>query len=225
MPTLSNSTALSAISRWLPLRMLSMVLSVTVAAAMLGIMPGMAPEPDPAPRRWQLAIEPGPLRIASVDVVGQGRQSYFYFTYKVTNGSGNDLLFAPSFDLGVDSGAVRRSGRDVSADVTKQILADLESKELQDQIGIVGMLPQGEENAKEGVVIWPVNETHVAEVSVYAAGFSGEMRTVVTKDPKTGKAASTTVRKTLMLRFQGYGDLKNVGSTPLPMVEQRWIMR
>ena len=140
-------------------------------------------------------------------------------------GSGSDLLFAPSFDLGVDAGAVRRSGRDVPADVTKQILADLESKELQDQIGIVGMLPQGEENAKEGVVIWPVNETHVAEVSVYAAGFSGEMRTVVTKDPKTGKAASTTVRKTLMLRFQGHGDLKNVGSTPLPMVEQRWIMR
>ena len=225
MPTHSVTNPISALSRWLPFRTLATMLSVTLAAAMLAFMPGMAPEPDPAPRRWQLAIEPGPLRVASVDVAGQGRQSFFYFTYKVTNGSGNDLLFAPSFDLGVDAGGVRRSGRDVPADVTKQILADLESKELQDQIGIVGMLPQGEENAKEGVVIWPVNETHVAEVSVYAAGFSGEMRTVATKDPKTGKSASTTVRKTLMLRFQGPGDLKNVGSDPLPLVEQRWIMR
>lgn len=225
MPIHSVSTCVSALSTWLPLRLLSVVLSIAVAAAMLAIMPGMAPEPDPAPRRWQLAIEPGPLRVASVEVAGQGRLSYFYFTYKVTNGSGNDLLFAPSFDLGVDAGPVRRSGRDVSADVTRQIVGDLESKDLQDQIGIVGMLPQGEENAKEGVVIWPVNETHLAEVAVYAAGFSGEMRTVATKDPKTGKSASVTVRKTLMLRFQGPGDLKNVGSNPLPVIEQRWIMR
>ncbi len=221
MPTPSAKYSLQALLTWSPLRLLSIVL----AAAMALVLPGMAPEPDPAPRRWQLAIEPGLLRVASVDVAGEGRKSYFYFTYKVTNGSGNDLLFAPSFDLGVDAGAVRRSGRDVPADVTKKILADLEDKELQDQIGIVGMLPQGEENAKEGVVIWPVNETHLAEVSVYAAGFSGEMRTVTSKDPKTGKTASTTVRKTLMLRFQAPGDLHNVGSNPLPLVEQRWIMR
>ncbi|MEI7656551.1 MAG: hypothetical protein WCK33_00640 [Phycisphaerae bacterium] len=221
MPTPIATNLLSAISGSFPCRLLA----VLIAAAMVTIMPGMAPEPDPAPRRWQLAIEPGALRVASVEVAGKGRLSYFYFTYKVTNGSGNDLLFAPSFDLGVDAGGVRRSGRDVPAEVTKQVLADLENKDLQDQIGIVGMLPQGEENAKEGVVIWPVNETHLAEVSVYAAGFSGEMRTVSTKDAKTGKTSTTTVRKTLMLRFQAPGDLQNVGPDPLPLVEQRWIMR
>lgn len=221
MPTPNATKFLSAISGSFARRLFT----VLIAAAMVAIMPGMAPEPDPAPRRWQLAIEPGSLRVASVEVAGKGRQAYFYFTYKVTNGSGNDLLFAPSFDLGVDAGSVRRSGRDVPADVTKTILADLESKDLQDQIGIVGMLPQGEENAKEGVVIWPVNETHLAEISIYAAGFSGEMRTVSSKDPKTGKTSTTTVRKTLMLRFQGPGDLQNVGSNPLPLVEQRWIMR
>lgn len=221
MPINSVPNSFPAVLKWPLFRAMSIVL----AAAMAIVMPGMAPEPDPAPRRWQLAIEPGLLRVASIEVAGEGRKSYFYFTYKVTNGSGNDLLFAPSFDLGVDAGAVRRSGRDVPADVTKQILSDLENKDLQDQIGIVGMLPQGEENAKEGVVIWPVNETQLAEVSVYAAGFSGEMRTVATKDPKTGKAGSTTVRKTLMLRFQAPGDLKDIGSNPLTMVEQRWIMR
>src|SRR5690242_18478643 len=83
----------------------------------LGTSLGLAPEPDPIPRRWELTIEPGPLRIAVVDIPGQGLQNYFYFTYKVTNTSGGDLLFAPSIDLATSTGEVLRSGRDVPAAV------------------------------------------------------------------------------------------------------------
>jgi hypothetical protein len=198
-----------------------------VLAAVFGVLcvAGMAPEPDPVPRRWQLAIEPGPLRVTSVDLPGTGPRSYYFFTYKVTNTSAGDLLFAPSFDLATENGDVRRSGRDVPADVTRQIVADLQNKEMQDQIGMVGMLLQGEENAKEGVVIWPVEGMQTSEISVYAAGFSGEMRQVPIKDPKTGKAGTATVRKTLMLRYQSPGELINMSSKPIEVIEKRWIMR
>src|SRR5258707_477367 len=75
---------------------------------LLGTTLGLAPEPDPIPRRWQLSIEPGPLRIATVEVPNEGPKAFFYMTYKVTNTSGGDLLFAPSFDLATNNGDVLR---------------------------------------------------------------------------------------------------------------------
>lgn len=198
-----------------------------VVSGLCGVatLSGLAPEPDPVPRRWQLAIEPGPLRVTSIDTGTTGPKSYYFFTYKVTNGSDGDLLFAPSFDLGTESGEVRRSGRDVPSEVTRRIVADLEDKEIQDQIGIVGMLLQGEENAKEGVVVWPANGMHISEVTIYAAGFSGETRKIEVKDPKSGAPTPVMLRKTLMLRYQPPGELRDMSGKPIELVEQRWIMR
>lgn len=69
---------------------------------------------------------------------------------------------------------------------------------------MVGMLLQGEENAKEGVVIWPADGMHVSEVTIYAAGFVARCMVPFT-DPKTKKTSSITVRKSLMLRYQPAG--------------------
>ncbi len=190
-----------------------------------GSLIGLAPEPDPVPRRWQLSVEPGPLRITSIDLPSTGPRGYYFFTYKVTNSSAGDLLFAPSFDLGTMNGDVRRAGRDVPAEVTRRILADLENTDIQDQIGIVGMLLQGEENAKEGVVVWPADAMHLSEATVYAAGFSGETRQVPVKNPKTGIRSNVLVRKTLMLRYQPPGEMRDMSGKPIELAEQRWIMR
>lgn len=195
------------------------------APASAGMFAARAPEPDPVPRRWQLAVEPGPLRLTSIDLPATGPRSYYFFTYKVTNTSAGDLLFAPSFDLGTENGDVRRAGRDVSAEVTRRIVADLENKEILDQISIVGMLLQGEENAKEGVVVWPADGLHLSEVSVYAAGFSGETRQVPMFSPKSGEQVKVMLRKTLMLRYQPPGELRDMAGKPIELVEQRWIMR
>jgi hypothetical protein len=199
--------------------------SVVVGAVGLSALVGLAPEPDPIPLRWQLSVEPGPLRVMTVDVPSTGPRSYYFFTYKVTNTSNTDLLFAPSFDLGGDTGELRRSGRDVPPEVSRRILADLESKEIQDQIGVVGLLLQGEENAREGVVIWPATATHASGLTIYAAGFSGETRQVQIKDPKSGSNKNVMLRKTLMLRYQGPGEIRNMAGREVELVEERWIMR
>src|SRR5262245_17614592 len=191
--------------------------------ALIGL--GLAPEPDPIPRRWQLSIEPGPLRIAAVDVGDQGPKSFFYMTYKVTNTSGGDLLFAPSFDLATNNGDVLRSGRDVPAAVTKHLLESLGNSLLEDQISIVGNLLQGEGNAKEGLVVWPAGSLRLTELEVYATGFSGETKSVEITDPKTGKASKATVRKTLQIRYQPPGEVRDQGSKPFEVLEQRWVMR
>ncbi len=199
--------------------------TMTMSVAALGVsLVALAPEPDPIPRRWQLAVEVGPLRTASYDVKDVGTRSYYFLTYKVTNTTDQDLLFTPSFELGTDEGELARSGRDVPSAVTADIVSRLQNQFLQDQTNIVGILPQGEANAKEGVVIWPITDHHVNEVTVYAAGFSGEVRAVEFTDAK-GKPAKAILRKTLMLRYQTPGEIRDMGSRPLELSEKQWIMR
>ena len=151
--------------RWLPV-------SALIATASLAA--GMAPEPDPIPRRWQLDVTIGPMRMASYQLEGQGSKTYLYFTYKVTNNTGQDLLFAPSFELSLGKGEPIRSGRNVPADVTKKLIEQCQNTFLQDQISILGNLLQGSENAREGVVVWELENLKPDKIAVYAAGFSGE---------------------------------------------------
>jgi hypothetical protein len=183
-----------------------------------------APEPDPVPRRWQLTVEPGPLRVAAVEHQGS-QQMYYYMTYKVTNNTDTDLLFTPSFEMANDEGELVRSGRNVPGAVTAKILESLENPLILDQINIVGTLLQGEENAKEGIAIWPVGAAKVSSLEVFGNGFSGEARTIDAYDPATKGTKRVTLRKTMMLRFQPLGETKVTGAESLPMLEMRWIMR
>jgi hypothetical protein len=201
--------------------------SLTLAAAALtgiGSSLGLGPEPDPIPKKWELTVDPGELRYASVDD-GNGAKGYFYFTYTVTNATGKDMLFTPSFDMTNDKGDVVRSGRDVPAAVTKSLLERLNNKFLEDQISIVGMLLQGEGNAKDGLVVWPATTLRFSEMTIYGSGFSGETKAVESKDAKTGKTVKTTLRKTLSLKYQPTGEVRDQGSKPFELIEKRWVMR
>ncbi|MCC6678049.1 MAG: hypothetical protein IT436_12985 [Phycisphaerales bacterium] len=215
----SRNTRLS--SKWAPFA----ACWAFAVAVWCGSAPARPPEPDPVPRRWQMEVQPGPLRFATIDVPGKSERSYFYMTYKVTNASGNDLLLAPAFDLANDRGVVVRSGRDVPAEVTRALLAQLDNPFLEDQIGILGILQQGPENAKEGLVVWPAQDIKGEEVAVYASGFSGESRNVESPDPRTGEMKRYNLRKTLMLRYRIPGEIYERGSEPLELVERRWILR
>ena len=201
---------------------LAAALAATLAALALVSAPALAaPQPDPVPRRWQLDVKPGPLRIAVMNVEGVGERAFAYFTYYVENNTGKDLLFAPSFDLATDDGVLSRSGVSVPASVTKRLLERLRNPFLKDQISAVGLLLQGPENARDGLVVWPLDNLEVDEVTIFAAGFSGETKTVIR--PDTGKPV--LLRKTLMLRHQTPGDLAFLGDRPMDRVQRRWIMR
>lgn len=196
-----------------------------LCALAIALLPAISlalqPQPDPVPRRWQLHIEPGPLRLATVNVPDTGPRAFFYFTYKVVNNSGQDLLFAPAFELANDRGMLRRAGRDVPLTVTRELMRRTENPFIEDQIAIIDQLLQGEENAKFGIVIWPADDFRAEEATIYAAGFSGETATVT--NPDTGE--TVTLRKTLMLRHTAPGTLVGQGHRPLTRTERRWIMR
>lgn len=191
--------------------------------ALLGalLMAALAPEPDAVPRRWQLDVEPGGLRISIQDAQEKGTRPYYYFTYTVTNNSGQDRLLAPAFELSTDTGDLLRSGRDVPLEVSTRIKDSLQNPLVDDQIRIIGNLLQGKENAKQGVVIWPVGDVAPSIVTIYASGFSGE----TAKEAVHGAKEPKILRKTLMIRYRVPGDLTKQGGTALEEIERRWIMR
>ncbi len=183
------------------------------------------PEPDPLPQRWELDFIPGPLRVITLEVGDEGLQPFFYLTYRVTNNSGEDLQFAPIFEIGNENGDVVRAGVDVPRSVRRALLELLDNPLLEDQIQIIGPILQGRENAKDGLVIWRAPSLTTDELAVYAAGFSGETQQVEFENPDSGETETLTFRKTYMVRYATPGTLVGQGSKPLQVVGERWIMR
>jgi hypothetical protein len=208
--------------------------SARALAAMAGVLTVLstgilglgAPEPDPVPSRWQLDVDLGPLRLAKVDVPGQGVRAFYYMTYTVTNASGTDVLLAPAWDLATTDGRISRSGRNVPASVTEKLLKDLNNSYLEDQISIIGVLMQGEENAKDGLVVWSIDDLRVDEVSIFGAGFSGEAKPLEVLNPASGNKEKVLLRKTLMARYATPGEIEaQPAAEPFEAVELRWVMR
>ncbi|MGQ0626840.1 MAG: hypothetical protein ACT4PL_01920 [Phycisphaerales bacterium] len=193
--------------------------SALVAAGAVSL--AMAPEPDPVPRRWQFDVVMGPLRLATFTTDKDGPRTYAYCTYKVTNNSGDDLLFAPSFELSLGAGETIKSGRAVPAEVSKKLIERSQNPFLQDQISVIGNLMQGAENAKEGLVVFTMDNLKPEKIAVYAAGFSGE----TTSLSIPGAAEKVLLRKTLCLDYVVTGELTGRGDKPIDLSEQRWVMR
>jgi len=204
------------------------LLGIVLAAGVVGvgsISLAAIPEPEPVARRWELDFKPGPFRVASVEVEGQGAKSFLYMTYRVANNSKEDVLFAPVFDLATAEGALVRSGAEIPAEVTKAITAKLDNPLLKDQVSVLGTLQQGEANAREGLVIWSLPKADLDKVNIYVAGLSGETQTVEVIDPKTKEVKRVSLRKTKMLTYRMPGDVLKQGNDPFEKIEDRWIMR
>ncbi len=180
-----------------------------------------APQPEPIPRRWELQVTAGPLRVASIETPGKGPLPYLFFTYKVVNKSGEDRWFAPSFELDNGDGEIQRSGRDVPREVVDALVAISGNSELLDEIKIQGPFQQGEENAKEGIVVWPCTNLKPDFLNLYLGGFSGETKSVTRPD----NGQTVVLRKQFMLRHQVNGELNPDSQTPIARVEDRWILR
>lgn len=208
----------------------AVILALGAGAVVIGAFPGIlhavVPEPDPVPRRWELELKPGPLRLMTIDAQdGAGPKSYFYFTYKVTNTTSEDVLFAPIFEMASSEGDMARSGQGVSGEVTREVLKALDNPLLQDQISILGTLAVGEANAREGVVIWPASGAMMDNLTIYAAGFSGETRTLDVIDPQTKAIKHVLLRKTRVMKFTLPGEIGAQGSRPFDLSDDRWVLR
>jgi len=190
-------------------------LAVVLLAA--GVTAGH-PTPSAVPKSWELAFDPGPLRLY---VDRQTGDAYWYFTYMVTNDTGADRIWAPELVLLTDRGEILESGRDVPVEITTAIMNLLGNDLLERQNQIIGDIFVGEEHAREGLAVWPARTLDVNELSLFISGISGETARV--QHPITGE--SFVLRKTLQRDYLIPGNASAKVNEPIDMVSERWILR
>ena len=189
-------------------------------AAVLAVTSSVLAPPKPAavPLRWELRFDPGDLRL-HIDPVTD--RAYWYFNYSVTNLTGRDQIWAPSFVLFTDAGEILPSGRSVPARVQERIREMLRNPLLRTQNESIGDLLQGREHALDGLVVWPADSPGVNEISLFVSGISGETARVM--NPATGE--SVILRKTLQRGYLVRGEALARGGRPVEFRRQEWVMR
>ena len=180
------------------------------------------PEPSSVLTSWQLDFSyPKPQTIA-VRLAGEDQASHYrYITYTVTNNTGKDRLFVPEVEILTDAGDLIQANRGIPPAVFRAIENREDNPLLKNPVQVVGRILQGEDHAKDSVIIWKAPDHDVDNVRLFLAGLSGETREI--EDPKTGE--TRVLRKTLMLEYNTPGDTRNPGSTPFELENEQWILR
>ncbi len=180
------------------------------------------PKPALVPASWELGFTHGvPQRIV-VEVAGMTNpQAYWYLTYTVTNATDREQSFLPSFEMLTPDGTVLRSDQRVPSIVFDKIKEREKKTFLEPFYKTAGTLLVGEEQAKDGVAIWPETQLRKGRFSIFVEGLSGEIAEI--------KAADKTfiLRKTLQLNYHIRGDEVYPGEDEINAAETavQWVMR
>lgn len=187
------------------------------------------PEPSVSPISWELKFEPAAPKRIVVEVPGQPTaKAYWFVTYSVTNNSGQDITFLPTFEWVTNDGRVLRSDVRVPAAVFDKIKAASGLKYLENNVKIQGTLRQGEDQAKDGVAIWEEPEGRLGDFSIFVTGLSGESTQLPGQDGKPTMGADgkpILLYKTLQLNYKVAGDEVYKGNDLLRFVDKKWVMR
>ena len=194
------------------------------------------PTPSEVAIHWELKIQfDVPRAVQLRPSPTEPFKTYWYMHYTVTNRTGKDRIFVPQFDLYTDTGQVIRAGQRIPSSIFRQIREMQGSPLLRDTIDMVGKLLQGEDNAKEGLAIWPDFAPKAGTIDIFIGGLSGE--TVVVKLPRpirtgkrrgaaTGPPQTTIVlAKTLHLSYKVPGEAAQRPFITPKRVTKTWVMR
>jgi len=94
------------------------------------------------------------------------------------------------------------------------------------------MIQPGEDQARDGVAIWPEPQLKMGEFNVFVGGLSDEFVELKDKDGKkmtvknaAGEEEPVIFRKTLQMTIKVLGDEVRPGNDPVVLKEKKWIMR
>ena len=130
-------------------------------------------EPSRVPVSWELTFKHGTLERIIVPVNGKD-QTYWFMRYTVINNSGRDILFTPNFEILAETGVAIPAFKIVPAAVFDKIKSLYNNPFLLSPINIDGKLLQGEDNAKDGVAIFPDLDPDSRNFPLFVMGLSGE---------------------------------------------------
>jgi len=199
-------------------------LSAIAAAAALA----RYPQPSPYPIAWELDFQHElPKRIV-VEVPGASvPRAYWYMPYVVTNNTGREQVFIPTFEWVGKDGRVTRADTEASAAVFEAVARRERRRPLVPATRIAGPILQGEDQAKYGVAIWEEPSAEPGAFSVFVGGLSGETAPLSGEDGKpmtTPDGKPILLRKTKQLDFVVRGDELYAGD-PIVKTGETWVMR
>jgi hypothetical protein len=191
-----------------------------------------APKPAivPGPDDWTVDVRfEHPQQIAP-KFRGQAKERRFWYAIiTLTNNTNRDVSFYPKCELMTDTFQIMPAGRDVPAAVFEQIKRRHQAKypflELLEKAD--SKLLQGEDNARDIVVIWPDFDAKAKHIKLFITGLSNETAAIdhpVARN-KNGRPIKVFLRKTLELDYALGGDTAFRTDAGLIFEEKRWIMR
>jgi hypothetical protein len=211
---------------------------VSLAAAFVGAFAAEPPKPALVPASWQLEFEYKDLMPITVKLPGEETPKVFwYLIYTVTNRTGEDRIFVPSFQMYTDTGELIPAGASVPPNVFEEIKKVYNDPLMRQTTALTGKLLQGEDNAKTGVAIFPDFDPQVGVVDVFVGGLSGEAATVKLPSPITvtevdaeGKKVQVqkdtlVLSKQLDLRYRVGAAGKERAHSGAAAIAKEWVMR
>jgi hypothetical protein len=179
------------------------------------------PKPSPYPKSWELKFTHGKPKRIVVQVPGSPvAKAYWYMTYSVTNETDREQLFLPVFELATEDGKITRSDQNIPRVVFDTIKKQEGNQFLEPFTQVGGELRIGQDQAKDGVAIWPEVTTELGNFSIFVQGLSGETATVTGPQNKP-----VILRKTLQLNYLIRGDAVYPGEDEVNENPQEWVMR
>jgi len=176
-------------------------------------------EPSRVPISWELTFKHGTLERVIVPIDGKD-QTFWYMRYTVVNNSGRDILFTPGFEVLAESGVATPALQIVPAPVFEKIKKLFNNPLLLSPTNIDGKLLQGDDNAKDGVAIFPALDPESRNFKLFIMGLSGETSEVI--NPVTKKPV--ILQKTLELDFNLPGQAVAIEPQP-KLLATTWVMK
>ena len=219
-----------------------LLLLAVMASGLLAVgiaLAGTAPRPESMPVTWELDFEPlGVIRPIQIVLPGDSEATTFwYLRYRITNTRGDDQVFIPSFDLCTDTGQLFNAKTAVPRVVFQEIKSLHNQPLLRGLADITGKVLQGEDNAKDGVAIWPDFDPAAGRVDIFVGGLSGEHQTIALPSPIettiindegveiTVRVEEVVLKKTLRLGYTVPGEAAARFNTPITLATESWVMR
>ena len=219
---------------------LALFVGLVIAASPAARRAGDYPEPSPYPIAWELKFDHSRPKRIVVQIPGQGPRAFWYVTFTVTNETEENQTFLPVFEMLTRDGKIIQSDKNVPFHVFDAIKRKEQNRYLLPSAKIGGVLRVGEDQARDGVAIWPEPMTEMGSFSIFVSGLSGETVTMKMVDGKPVKVKPENIsqelkgvkkedvivlRKTLQLNHVIYGDDRFPGLDQVNVKESQWVMR
>jgi hypothetical protein len=187
------------------------------------------PQPSIYPISWELNFTHAMPKRIVVEVPDSNiPKAFWYITYNVINKTDREQMFLPVFEMMLRDGSVIRSDDNIPAKVFDAIKQRERIKYLEPFPKVSGLLRIGDDEAKDGVAIWPEVDRRMGNFSIFIQGLSGEATPATDEKGKIetdSDGKPIMLRKTLELDYISRSDGMYDTGKDLSEASHEWVMR